>query len=102
MKGKKLLASYAIASETASQVETILKDIDWKPDKIIVSECGAVFFIWDKSGKYADIECTCEGDVLCGMTDFNGINIVNDLKLNISSFLKFKKEYENFYNQCFS
>lgn len=93
-----MITSYAIASETSFQVERILKDINWTPDKVITSECGTVFFIWDKKEKYADIECTCEGEVMYGITNFRDINTVHKLDLNISSFLKFKKEYENMTN----
>jgi len=89
-----LIASFAIASETSIQVERILKDINWKPDKIITNECGTVFFVWENKKNYADIECTCEGEVLYGITNFNEINKVGELKLNIQSFLDFKKEYE--------
>ena len=96
-----MIASHAIASETSNQVNRILKDINWKPDKTIINDCGTVFFIWENPGKYTDIECTNKGDVLCGMTDFKDINIAYELQLNISSFLKFKKEYENFANQRF-
>lgn len=90
-----MITNCATASEVSLQVERILMDINWKPDKIITNECGAIYFVWDKSEKYADIECTPKGDVLYGLTDFKNVNIVNDLTLNISSFLSFKKEYEN-------
>lgn len=85
----------ATTSEVSFQVERILKDINWNPDKVITSECGVVFFIWNKSEKYADIECTKEGDVLYGITNFKDVNIVDYLPLNISSFLKLKNDYEN-------
>lgn len=81
--------------ETSEIVKTILRDIGWSPLKTYHSEDGSVFFIWNEAGRYADIECYPNGEVLWGVTDFNQVNDVGDLDLNISSIMELRRKYES-------
>ena len=47
-----------------------LVEADLRPTRVTTSAEGGIAFIFERGGKYADIECLNNGCVLAGFTDF--------------------------------
>lgn len=85
-----------VAFTHAERLIEQLGRLSWAPNQVVHSAEGGFAFVYEKNGRYADIECLNDGSVLAGLTDFAKDSVVMELRLEIQEIGDLRDRVERF------